>query len=248
MSEFVSLKETLSKIDVQIGNLESIFKDKLKNVNNEVKRVFKSIPKVQEELVDIENRIKADDVKAERLRQTRGELELQISSTNEETGQLKEELILNQQENVALEGTFRTLDSQINQETWAKSSTEKDSEQIRHTATDLAARIDAKKKANENEFIEKKLHLDQVKRELVQLEEKEVIISYLLKEGSQDIPEVDILSVLKDNPVVQLEAIKENSSMPPAMVNRTLIKLQERGIIDYDQGRGVIKLIKDFLR
>ncbi len=50
MSEFVSLKETLSKIDVQIGNLESIFKDKLKIVNNEVKRIFKSVPKVQEEL------------------------------------------------------------------------------------------------------------------------------------------------------------------------------------------------------
>ena len=246
MSEFMSLKETLSKIDIQIGSLESIFKDKLKIVNNEVKRILKSVPKVQEELVDIENRIKADDTKAERLRQTRGDLEHKISSTNDETGQLKAELSLNQQENTSLEDRLRTLESQINQETWSKSSTEKDSEQIRHTATDLSARIDAKNKANENEFIEKKLHLDQVKLELVQLEEKEVIISYLLKEASQDIPEVDILSVLKDNPVVQLEAIKENSSMPPAMVNRTLIKLQERRIIDYDQGRGVIKLIKEF--
>ncbi|MHA1713520.1 MAG: hypothetical protein ACTSW4_05735 [Candidatus Ranarchaeia archaeon] len=246
MSEFDSLKETLTKIDSQLNNLESLFKEKLKMVYNEVKRIIKSVPKAQEELVSIENRIQDDDVKAERLRATRSDLEHKINAAVEETDQLKDELKTVEQENSLLEENLRNLEAEINQETWSKSSLEKDAEQVRRTASDLNARIDAKKKANENEFIEKKLHLDQVKRELKQLEERETVITFLLKESSQNLPEVDILRILKETPVTQLDTIKANITMPPALVNRTLVKLGEHGIIEYDQGRAIIKLIKEF--
>jgi len=102
--------------------------------------------------------------------------------------------------------------------------------------------VEETRKANESEFAEQKQALEEAKRRLEELREANVVVDYLLTEGSAEPPELGILATLLRRREATVEELKRSAKVPPAIATRHINALQQKGIIEVAGGR--VRLVK----
>lgn len=128
-------------------------------------------------------------------------------------------------------------------------STNREVEQLKATITQKREHIGELMKANQE--LEEKLKVEMnvkvtekadLERTVTTMEDENAVISYLLEESAEDIPEVDILAsvlrlgkVNKDQLKQELEGI-----VSPVMLTRTLGRMAEKRILNFDESRDII--------
>jgi chromosome segregation ATPase len=88
------------------------------------------------------------------------------------------------------------------------------------------------------------VEIKNLEEEIKGLEAENAVISYLLEESAEDIPEVDILAAImklgrtnKDQLKQELEGI-----ISPVLITRTLGRMAEKNLLVYDESRDLISL------
>ncbi|MHA2294922.1 MAG: hypothetical protein ACXAEU_10465 [Candidatus Hodarchaeales archaeon] len=78
-----------------------------------------------------------------------------------------------------------------------------------------------------------------------QLRKENAVLDFLIEESSVEIPEVDILTaVISAESSVSIDSIKRDLGVAPVTVNRTIQKLEAKGIITFSTVDSSINLIK----
>ncbi|MHA1228030.1 MAG: hypothetical protein ACTSPV_14890 [Candidatus Hodarchaeales archaeon] len=87
------------------------------------------------------------------------------------------------------------------------------------------------------ELEEKKEKIAPIKSEIENTKSENGLISYLLEESAEDIPEVDILSTVMEKGRLSRDELKEalKDRISPVIVTRTLGRMAEKGLLDYDE-------------
>ncbi|MHA1972163.1 MAG: hypothetical protein ACTSW1_04155 [Candidatus Hodarchaeales archaeon] len=87
------------------------------------------------------------------------------------------------------------------------------------------------------ELEEKQERISSLKKEIDSMKSDNGLISYLLEESAEDIPEVDILSAVMEKGRLSKDELKESlkDRISPVIVTRTLGRMAEKGLLDYDE-------------
>ncbi|WP_455141046.1 hypothetical protein [Candidatus Hodarchaeum mangrovi] len=99
------------------------------------------------------------------------------------------------------------------------------------------------KKLNQ-ELEEKKEITTRLRVEINELKEANSVISYLLEESAEDIPEVDILAIVMYLGRTSIDGLKEalKDHISPVIITRTLGRMTEKGLLDQDENTNQITI------
>ncbi len=99
------------------------------------------------------------------------------------------------------------------------------------------------KKLNQ-ELEEKKEITTRLRVEINELKEANSVISYLLEESAEDIPEVDILAIVMHLGRTSIDGLKEalKDHISPVIITRTLGRMTEKGLLDQDENTNQITI------
>lgn len=92
------------------------------------------------------------------------------------------------------------------------------------------------------ELEEKESEKKQFEEQIRTLEAGNPVISFLLEESAEDIPEVDILAAVMKLDKTNKDLLKEelDGILSPVIITRTLGRMAEKNIINYDESRDII--------
>ncbi len=242
MSDINNLQESLNQTGVQVKGLKSRVIANMDETIAALDKIEGSLPDIESDLATIQKQIQDNEDRIHALKDEKIKLSGEIKTVEESIQQSKDQITELGEYNTKLESSIQQLDSNATQEKLTQTRVTTETEQEKQKIQDLSARLEAKKNANENEFKEKQLHLEQLNRETKQLKENDPVIAFLLAEGNQNLPEVEIIRMLAQQPIVKVDAIKQNVSLAPALVSRTLLRLQQAKILDFDESNGIVKL------
>ena len=186
------------------------------------------------------------------------EQEAKISSLQEEINSqanLKEELVRKQANTAEELQTKKNRSEEIQTE---KNSIVEALQTINDEINSLKSEITQKREriallTKENQDLEIKLKTEietkesenvELRKELETLKANNAVISFLLEESAEDIPEVDILAAVmklgktsKDELKTTLEGL-----ISPVIITRTLGRMTEKGLLNYDESNDVISI------
>jgi len=186
------------------------------------------------------------------------EQEAKISSLQEEINSkanLKEELFRKQANTSEELQTKRNRSEEIQTEkkdiTNAIQNINEEINNIKTEITTKRERIASLTKENQvlelklkTEIEEKEAQSLELRKELGALKADNAVISFLLEESAEDIPEVDILAAVmklgktsKDELKTTLEGL-----ISPVIITRTLGRMAEKGLLNYDDSNDVISI------
>jgi chromosome segregation ATPase len=98
---------------------------------------------------------------------------------------------------------------------------------------ELKSNLDAKESENKN-----------LEEEIKTIESDNAVISFLLEESAEDIPEVDILAAVMKLERTNKDQLKEELEgvISPVLITRTLGRMAEKNLIIYDENRDLISI------
>ena len=76
------------------------------------------------------------------------------------------------------------------------------------------------------------------------IQNEEPILDFLLAEGSRDTPELEIIAALSETGQANLDEIKRKASVPAAIAVRSVRKLHDAGLIQFDETHNNVRLLK----
>jgi chromosome segregation ATPase len=90
----------------------------------------------------------------------------------------------------------------------------------------------------------KEIEIKELNDKIETIKSENAVISYILEESAEDIPEVDILAaVMKLGKTNKNQLKKElEDTISPVLITRTLGRMIEKNLINYDESRDVISL------
>ncbi|MFW9856607.1 MAG: hypothetical protein ACFFFG_16260 [Candidatus Thorarchaeota archaeon] len=129
-------------------------------------------------------------------------------------------------------------------------STNRVIEQIKMNITQKRERIGELIRANQE--LEEKLRVEMdvkvteaknLEQTVANMESENAVISYLLEESAEDIPEVDILASVMQLGEASRDQLKQSLEgiVSPVMLTRTLGRMAEKGILNFDESRDIIR-------
>ncbi|MFW9778770.1 MAG: hypothetical protein ACFFE8_07945 [Candidatus Heimdallarchaeota archaeon] len=129
-------------------------------------------------------------------------------------------------------------------------STNRVIEQLRMEITQKREHIGELIQANQE--LEEKLKIEMdvkvtetgnLEQAVANMESENAVISYLLEESAEDIPEVDILASVMQLGEASRDQLKQSLEgiVSPVMLTRTLGRMAEKGILNFDESRDIIR-------
>lgn len=167
---------------------------------------------------------------------------------------LKEELIRKrgniEEESQGKKAQFEELEREKNEIEENVQATNTEVDKMKSEISQKRARIADLTKANQDLEIKLKTEIDEkeaenaeLKKEIDTLKAGNAVISFLLEESAEDIPEVDILAaVMNLGNQTTKEQLKQTleGRISPVIITRTLGRMAEKKLLNYDESNNVI--------
>lgn len=243
MPEISNIKDLLRKTEEETKELKEFLNSKLESIIEEVNMSNKAMGSLEKNLESTENRIKKYDTqitelkeKKTNLEQTVKDLKSKIEETSNKIAELKDKL---SNMKVKLEEANKEFIQLKNE----KEEKQNKLEELNKKVKQLEEEIVRIKKANEEEFAEKKAGFNKIREELNKLARENAVIDFILAEGSYSTPEVEILTILFKTKASTIEEIKREVKSPPVVTVRTVRKLAGMNILSYEESTGHVKLL-----
>lgn len=243
MSEISNIKDLLRKTEEDTRGLKEFLNSKLESIIEEANASSKAMESLEKDLENTESRIKKYDTQITELKEKKTNLEqvvknlqLKIEETNNKIVEFKDKF---SDLKVKLEEANKELIRLKNE----KEEKQNKLEELNQRTRQLEEEIVRIKKANEEEFAEKSVGLNKIREELNKLAGENAVVDFILAEGSYSTPEVEILTILFKTRTSTVEEIKREVKSPPVITVRTVKRLAEMNILNYDESTGQIKLL-----
>ncbi|MFX1504483.1 MAG: hypothetical protein ACFFDC_00045 [Promethearchaeota archaeon] len=186
------------------------------------------------------------------------EQEAKISSLQEEINSkanLKEELVRKQintsEELQAKRNRSDEIQVEIKDITGALQTINDEINNLKTEITQKRERIAALIKENQDLEIKLKTEIEEkeaenleLKKELDALKAENAVISFLLEESAEDIPEVDILAAVMKLGKTSKDELKKSleGKISPVIITRTLGRMAEKDLLHYNESNDVISI------
>ena len=226
--KYIRSEEALTRIRDDISQLISSrlqefnnTKDYLETLIKEKEAVDTQISDQEAKILSIKESIGIKDKSLETLRQKQADIinEVRIKESNLRESEKEYQTIIQ---------NLRSL----------KNGIEEIKSDVDGTKTDLRnyqEKIQSFKKEKGQQIEEKEQSLAILRRDLSQIQANNSILSFLLVESAEDIPEVDILAELMNKSRISQDQLKEllENRISPVIVTRTLGRMIEKEIIQF---------------
>lgn len=186
------------------------------------------------------------------------EQEAKISSLQDEINNqanLKEELVRRQANNAEELHTknvrFEKFQIEINQTSETLQSINNEIDNLKSEISQKRKKIAALTKTNQelefklkNEIEAKGAENTELRTDLVTIKSENAVISFLLEESAEDLPEVDILAAVMNLGQTTKEQLKKTleGQISPVIITRTLGQMAEKNLLNFDESNGIISI------
>ena len=123
-----------------------------------------------------------------------------------------------------------------------KATAEKTS--LEEKVKDLTRKVEETERTQEAELKEKRDSVVTAMQAVERMQNEAPVLDYLLAEGSRDTPELEILTVLGDSGEASVDDIKKKAGVPAAIALRSIRKLHDMDLIEYDEPNNQVRLLK----
>ena len=237
--------ELLRRFKESLEGLKQSFQEQMDTSRSEVEVVINKTPEVGHFLESMMNRITEVEVQIERQRKDREILEGEIANLKTNVGNSEEEGAQLDAEKGKLEEALNDLRTQVEQVKREIDAATSEKNELDLKVKGLEKNVQETEQLQENELKDKRETVVNAMQAVEKMQREEPILDFLLTGGSQDTPELEIITTLVDEGKAPVEEVKKNAKVPAAIAMRTVQKLQETGLIAYDPGSGEVRLLKE---
>jgi chromosome segregation ATPase len=186
------------------------------------------------------------------------EQEAKISSLQDEINNqanLKEELVRKQaetaQELQAKNVRFEELQIEINETSETLQSTTNEIEKLKTEISQKRDKIATLTKTNQELELKLKSEIEtkeaenrELRTNLETLKSENAVISFLLEESAEDLPEVDILAAVMNLGTTTKEQLKQTleGQISPVIITRTLGRMAEKNLLNFNESNETISI------
>ncbi len=186
------------------------------------------------------------------------EQEAKISSLQDEINNqanLKEEMARKQANNAEERQTknvrFEELQIEIKQTSETLQSISNEIDNLKSEISQKREKIATLTKTNQeleiklkNEIEAKEAENKELRTDLETLKSENAVISFLLEESAEDLPEVDILAAVMNLGQTTKEQLKQTleGQISPVIITRTLGRMAEKNLLNFDESNDIISI------
>ena len=236
--------ELLRRFKESLEGLKQSFQEQMDTSRSEVELVISKTPEIGHFLESMMNRITEVEVQIERQRRDRDTVESEITNLKSEIAHSEEEGAQIDAERARLEEALNDLRAQVEQVKREIDTATNEKNELDMKVKGLEKNVQETEQLQENELKEKRETVVNAMQAVEKMQREEPILDFLLTGGSQDTPELEIITTLADEGKAPVEEVKKNAKVPAAIAMRTVQKLQDAGLIAYDPGSGEVRLLK----
>ena len=241
-----NLKEILSFIE-QFENSFDVFRQSLKNNNDEILQnltsTWKKLRTEQNEIQDLENLIRSQNLELTELRTRLDDVNKQIEIPQSKRDELRSKITSLKIELEKITDESKKPKFELDD---ISSKLSAINEKIKKKENEKAT-LEQKKINNENKEIELKSNfskekLEELEAKLLGIKNNSFFTSFLIEYSDEDIPEVDIIATVMTQGSCKLDDLKNLLDVPPIMAVRTIKQLALKGVINLDEDTNIITM------
>ncbi|MHA2059927.1 MAG: hypothetical protein ACW976_04030 [Candidatus Ranarchaeia archaeon] len=244
MENVTKTDELLKQLKEDVDSLRTSFQDQITSIANEVDGLINKTPEVSHYLDNLEKRIGEVEEQISRQRGSREILETEVAELKDNIGEAEVNETQLENEVKKLSETTQDLTNQVEQvnREIEKAVTEKTT--LEERVKTMTRKVEETEKLQEAELKEKRDSVVTAMQAVERMQNEAPVLDYLLAEGSRDTPELEILTVLGEKPEASVDEIKQKARVPAAIALRSIRKLHDMDLIEFDEPNNQVRLLK----
>ncbi|MHA2407464.1 MAG: hypothetical protein ACXACA_03760 [Candidatus Ranarchaeia archaeon] len=246
MENVTKTDELLKQLKEDVDSLRSSFQDQITSVTNEIEGLINKTPEVSHYMDNLEKRIGEVEEQISRQRENRETLETEVADLKDNIGQSEVEDTQLDNEVKKLTETTEDLGNQVEQVNREIEKAVSEKTTLEEKVRNLTKSVEDTEKLQEAELREKRESVVTAMQAVERMQSEAPVLDYLLAEGSRDTPELEILTVLGEKTEASVDEIKQKAQVPAAIALRSIRKLHDMDLIEYDEPNNQVRLLKQY--
>ncbi|MHA1917506.1 MAG: hypothetical protein ACTSUV_04250 [Candidatus Ranarchaeia archaeon] len=236
--------ELLKRFNENYNGLLSMIQNSINTSINEIKSMINQIPELTHSLTTLDKSITDIDAQVTKQRDEKEILERDISELKDKIRKGKDESAELLTEVLNLNAIGSDFENQLEQVNRENVQATQEKEQLTEKVRNFRLKLEETEKNQEAELQKKRDTVVAAMQSVERIQNEEPILDFLLAEGSRDTPELEIIAALSETGQANLDEIKRKASVPAAIAVRSVRKLHDAGLIQFDETHNNVRLLK----
>ncbi|WXG44614.1 MAG: hypothetical protein WED04_11370 [Promethearchaeati archaeon SRVP18_Atabeyarchaeia-1] len=244
MSETERLKEVIQQNESRIAELTKSIEAVVYSFSEESKTILETAEKIDVQLQEADRRIATHDESIAKLEEKKQSLRSIINSSEQQVKELERKISSLTSENSSTSKELLRTEDTLKQYKAKMETVKLESEKLESAINEVETGIEKTRASNEKEFQERRAGFEEAQKKIKELVEREPVAEFLLTEATQEPAEISIIAgLVKGDGVASIEELKKATKVPPALAVRTILSLEQKGIIARE-GSDKVRLTK----